>query len=156
MKTLITSLLITAASLTASNLSATGITAVTAENAPKIMGPFSQAVRAGQFLFISGNIAIDPAKGELVGDNVVEQTHQVITNIEAVLHSQGLTLENVVKAEVYLKHMHDYKKMNEVYAERFSHAVKPARQAMEVGKLPLKALVEISCIAYFPEVTTCN
>lgn len=82
------------------------------------------------------------------GDTVEDQTSQVLNNIEAILEAQGLTFQDVVKTEVYLKDMNDFKSMNAVYAQRFSHAIKPARQAMQVAKLPLDALVEISCIAF--------
>ncbi len=79
---------------------------------------------------------------------IEEQTTLVLNNVEAILRAQGLTFQDVVKTEVYLKDMNDFKGMNTVYAERFSHAVKPARQAMQVAKLPLDARVEISCIAF--------
>jgi 2-iminobutanoate/2-iminopropanoate deaminase len=119
-------------------------------DAPKPIGPYSQAVRAGQFLFISGTLAVDPATGQLLGESVEEQTEQVLKNIEAILSDQGLTFENVVKCEVYLKDITGFTGMNRVYATRFTHAVKPARQGMQVGALPLNALVEISCIAFYP------
>jgi len=118
------------------------------ELAPPI-GPYSHAVKAAGLLFVSGQIPVDPQTGKVVEGGIEAQTQQVIDNIEAVLRSEGLTLENVVKTEVYLKNMDDFKTMNMVYAERFSQAKKPARQAMQVGKLPLDVLVEISCIAAF-------
>lgn len=123
---------------------------VRTEEAPSVIGPYSQGVQAGQYLFISGQLAIEPASNKLIGSAIEEQTCQVLNNIESILRAQGLSLKNVVKAEVYLKDMNDFKGMNTVYAERFSHAVKPARQAMQVAKLPLDALVEISCIAFIP------
>ncbi len=118
------------------------------ELAPPI-GPYSHAVKAAGLLFVSGQIPVDPQTGKVVEGGIEAQTQQVIDNLEAVLRSEGLTLENVVKTEVYLKNMDDFKTMNMVYAERFSHSKKPARQAMQVGKLPLDVLVEISCIAAF-------
>ncbi len=112
------------------------------------IGPYSHAVRAGNLLFVSGQIPIDPVTGKVVEGEIEAQTKQVIDNLEAVLKSEGLSLENVVKTEVYLKNMDDFKAMNGIYANRFFHPKKPARQAMQVGKLPLDVLVEISCIAY--------
>ena len=126
---------------------------VRTDEAPRVMGAYSQAVQAGQYLFVSGQLAIDPASNKIVGSTIGEQTTQVLNNIESILRAQGLTLKNVVKAEVYLKDMNDFKGMNSVYAERFSHAIKPARQAMQVAKLPLEVLVEISCIAFIPTTT---
>jgi 2-iminobutanoate/2-iminopropanoate deaminase len=123
---------------------------VSTEEAPKAIGPYSQGIRAGQFLYISGQVPLDPVSSQMAGTTIEEQTLQVLNNIEAILRAQGLTFEHVVKSEVYLKNMDDFKAMNAIYAEKFSHAIKPARQAMQVGKLPLDALVEISCIAYIP------
>ena len=123
---------------------------VRTDEAPQAIGPYSQAVQAGQYLFVSGQLAIDPASNKLIGSTIGEQTSQVLNNIESILRTQGLTLKDIVKAEVYLKDMNDFKSMNLIYAERFSHTVKPARQAMQVARLPLDALVEISCIAFIP------
>jgi 2-iminobutanoate/2-iminopropanoate deaminase len=126
------------------------IVKVTTDQAPKAIGPYSQAIRAGHYLFVSGQLSIDPATGKLTGDTIEEQTQQVLNNIEAILNAQGLTFEHVVKSEVYLKDLRDFQGMNGVYATRFSHDTKPARQAMQVARLPLDALVEISCIAFIP------
>lgn len=134
-----------------SSLSAySGIIEVRTDEAPSVIGPYSQAVQAGQYLFISGQLAIDPASNKLIGRTIEEQTCQVLNNIESILRAQGLALKDVVKSEVYLKDMNDFKGMNTIYAERFCHDIKPARQAMQVVKLPLDALVEISCIAFVP------
>ncbi len=127
-----------------------GIHEITTPDAPKAIGPYSQAIRAGEYLFLSGQIALDPMTGKLHGNTIEEQTNQVLRNIEAILASQGLTTENVVRAEVYLKDLADFKAMNGVYGEHFSGITKPARQCMQVAKLPLDALVEISCIAFIP------
>ena len=124
---------------------------VSSEKAPKAIGPYSQAVRAGQFLFISGQLGIDPSTSNFVGEAVTEQTKQVLDNLEAILHKEGLTFQNVVKSEVYLQDMNDFQAVNLCYEERFIHAVKPARQTMAVKTLPRNALIEISCIAYIPE-----
>lgn len=125
------------------------ITKVDTENAPKAIGPYSQAVKAGSFLFISGTLPIDPATGKLVGNNIRDQTTQVLKNLLSILEDQGLSFDNVVKSEVYLHDINDFKSLNEVYAEKFIGAVKPARQTMQVAALPLGSLVEISCIAFF-------
>lgn len=124
---------------------------VSSEKAPKAIGPYSQAVRAGQFLYISGQIGIDPLTSNFVEGTVVEQTKQVLDNIEAILKEEGLTFENVVKSEVYLQDMADFQIVNRCYEERFVYKVKPARQTMAVKTLPRGALIEISCIAYTPE-----
>jgi 2-iminobutanoate/2-iminopropanoate deaminase len=123
---------------------------VETENAPKAIGPYSQAVVAGNFLFISGQIPIDPQTGEVVERTIQVQTKQVLDNIKAILEAQGLSFEHVVRAEIYLKDLNDFKEVNAIYGERFPHPVKPARQTMQVAKLPLDVLIEISCIAYIP------
>jgi 2-iminobutanoate/2-iminopropanoate deaminase len=122
--------------------------ATAGQDVPQPIGPFSQAVHAGQFLFISGQLPIDPQTGRLVEDTIEAQVRRSIDNIEALLHAEGLTLAHVVRTEVYLKDMNDFARMNTVYAERFTGATKPARQAMQVVMLPLDARVEISCIAF--------
>lgn len=115
---------------------------------PKPTGPYSHSVAAGPFVFVSGQIPIDPVTNKLAGDTIETQTIQVLDNLEAVLKAQGLTLANVVKTEVFLKHITDLKKVNEVYGRRFQDENKPARQTVQVARLPLDALIEISCIAY--------
>lgn len=127
------------------------LTRIETDLAPMAIGPYSQAICAGQYVFISGQIAIDPALGKLVGETIEEQTHQVLKNIEAILSARGLTLENVVKTEVYLKDLKDFLGMNGVYAEKFSFPAKPARATVQVSKLPLDSLIEISCTAFLPE-----
>jgi len=123
---------------------------IVTDQAPKAIGPYSQAVLAGKTLYISGQIAIDPATSKLAGESIEEQTKQVLKNIKAILSAQGLTLENVVRSEVYLKDLSHFKAMNEVYGEHFFQGVKPARQTVQAAKLPMDALIEISCIAYIP------
>jgi 2-iminobutanoate/2-iminopropanoate deaminase len=120
---------------------------VETQHAPKAIGPYSQAVDAGGFLFVSGQIPIDPKAGKIADFTILGQTKQVLDNIEAILKKAGLSFADVVKTEVYLKDLGDFQEMNALYAQRFSHPIKPARQAMQVGKLPMDALVEISCIA---------
>lgn len=123
---------------------------VQTDQAPKAIGPYSQAVKAGHYLFVSGQIGIDPASGKLIGESIQEQTKQVLRNIEAILAVEGLSFENIVKTEVYMKDLKDFQVMNTIYAEKFSCEVKAARATIEVSKLPLGALVEISCVAFIP------
>lgn len=131
-----------------------GITKIATDQAPNAIGPYSQAIRAGAYMFVSGQIAIDPTTGKFAGETIEEQTKQVLKNIEAILAAQGLTLENVVKTEVYLKDLKDFSAMNSIYAEKFSYEIKPARATVQISKLPLDALVEISCIAFIPDALT--
>jgi 2-iminobutanoate/2-iminopropanoate deaminase len=116
--------------------------------APKPNGPYSQAIRAGQFLFVAGQIPIDPKTGKLVGDTFEMQMKQVLANIEAILNANHLTFEHVVKTEVFLKDMQDVVQMNAIYTEKFCHEIKPARQTIQAAKLPMDVRVEISCIAF--------
>lgn len=127
------------------------MTKIETDQAPSAIGPYSQAICAGDYVFVSGQIAIDPSLGKLVGETIEEQTIQVLKNIEAILVAKGLTLENVVKTEVYLKDLKDFSEMNSLYGEKFSFSIKPARATVQVSKLPLDALIEISCVAFIPE-----
>jgi len=120
---------------------------VQTEKAPKAIGPYSQAVVAGDFVFCSGQIPLDPQTGELVAGGIKEQTGRVLKNLEAVLDSAGSNLSNVTSVNVYVHSMADFKEMNEVYAAAFGEH-KPARVTVGVSELPKNALVEISCIAY--------
>ena len=115
--------------------------------APAAIGPYSQAIRADKFVFVSGQIPIDPATGEFAGDDIAAQTRQSLTNIQNILASEGLTVANVVKTTVLLKNISDFGAMNEVYASFFESDC-PARAAFEVAALPKAALVEIEAIAY--------
>jgi 2-iminobutanoate/2-iminopropanoate deaminase len=121
-------------------------TQIRTTEAPAAIGPYSQAIRCGQFVYASGQIALDPASGELVGDDVQAQTQRVLQNVQAVLASAGTSLANVVKTTVFLTSMSDFQAMNAVYATFFS-GVAPARSTVAVAELPRKALVEIECIA---------
>ena len=116
------------------------------DKAPQAVGPYSQAVKVGNFLFISGQIAINPETGKLEGETVAQQTERVLKNIEAILREAGFSLKDVVKTTVYLKKICDFAEMNEVYAKFFGEH-KPARATVEVSNLPLGALVEIEAIA---------
>ncbi len=121
-------------------------TKISTTNAPAAIGPYSQAIRSGQFIYTSGQIALNPASGELVGEDVEAQTHQVLRNMQAVLSSAGTSLANVVKTTVFLTSMSDFQAMNAVYASYFSEPA-PARSTIAVAELPRKALVEIECVA---------
>lgn len=123
---------------------------ISTDQAPKAIGPYSQAIVAGSYVFVSGQIAIDPTVGKLKGETIEVQTRQVLKNMEAILVAQGLTFENVVKTEVYLKDLKDFQAMNGIYAEKFTYAIKPARATIQVSKLPMDAMVEISCTAFIP------
>ena len=119
---------------------------ISTEKAPKAIGPYSQAIEAGGFLFVSGQIALDPASGKLVEGGIVEQTEQVMKNIGGILEEAGYSFKNVVKSTCLLKEITDFKTMNEVYG-RYYTADQPARAAYAVKDLPLGALVEIETIA---------
>ncbi len=122
------------------------ITAVNTTQAPAAIGPYNQAIRYGNFVYTSGQVALDPVSGQLIGDTVQEQTHRVFQNLQAVLDSAGTSLKNVVKTTVFLATMNDFQAMNAIYAEYFQDT-KPARSTIAVAELPKKALVEIECVA---------
>jgi 2-iminobutanoate/2-iminopropanoate deaminase len=119
---------------------------ISTENAPGAIGPYSQAVKAGNFIFCSGQIPINPQTGEFVSDDVAMQTRQVLNNLSEVLKAAKTSLNNVVKTTVFLADMNDFAAMNEVYAEFFSEN-KPARATVQAARLPRDARVEIDCIA---------
>jgi 2-iminobutanoate/2-iminopropanoate deaminase len=121
-------------------------TRISSTEAPAAIGPYSQAIRCGQFIYTSGQIALDPASGELVGEDVTAQTHRVLQNLEAVLRTAGSSLARVVKTTVFLTRMSDFQAMNAVYATYFKESL-PARSTVAVAELPRKALVEIECVA---------
>ena len=116
-------------------------------NAPAAIGPYSQAVQAGDLVFVSGQLPIDPATGEFAGADIESQARQSLNNIKAILESEGLSIENVVKTTVLLQNIGDFGAMNEVYATFFAGQC-PARAAFEVAALPKGALVEIEAVAY--------
>lgn len=119
---------------------------INTELAPEAIGPYSQSVLAGNILFISGQLPIDPETGKFAGNNIKSQTEQSLKNIESILEKAGCTMDNVVKTTVLLNDMGDFAKMNEVYAKFFTKDY-PARAAYEVAKLPKDALVEIEAVA---------
>ena len=119
---------------------------VSTERAPRAIGPYSQAVRSGNFLFASGQIPIDPATGEFVAGGITEQTEQVMRNVSAILEAAGAGLQQVVKTTVFLADMDDFTAMNEVYG-RFFGEDPPARATVQAARLPRDARVEIEAIA---------
>ena len=119
---------------------------ISTPNAPAAIGPYSQAIVAGNLVFCSGQIALDPATMKIVGTTVAEQTEQALSNLRAVLHAAGSGLDRVLKTTVYLKNMGDFGTMNDVYG-RFFGMHRPARAAIEAARLPKDALIEIECIA---------
>ena len=121
-------------------------TAIHTDLAPAAIGPYSQAIKAGNTVYVSGQIPIDPATGSFAGDDITTQTRQSLTNLKNILNAAGADLCNVVKTTVYLANMGDFAAMNAVYAEFFA-APYPARAAFEVACLPKNALVEIECVA---------
>jgi 2-iminobutanoate/2-iminopropanoate deaminase len=124
--------------------------AVSTKDAPAAIGPYSQAIRIGSFLYTSGQVALDPASGALVTGGVAEQTVRVIENLKAVLAAAGASLAQVVKTTVFLKNIGDFAVMNEVYGRYFAgeDVIAPARSTVEVARLPKDALVEIEVIAH--------
>jgi 2-iminobutanoate/2-iminopropanoate deaminase len=113
---------------------------------PKPIGPYSQAIKSNGFLFISGQVALDPQSGEFVGTDVRQQTERVLENVKAILEAAGVSFHHVVKTTVYLKDMNDFTAMNEVYARYFVSAP-PARSTVQAARLPKDALVEIEVTA---------
>ena len=119
---------------------------ISTENAPGAIGPYSQAIKAGNMVFCSGQIPIDPATGDFVSADVAEQTEQVLINLTAVLEAAGASLSDVVKTTVFLADMGEFAAMNDVYARHFLEN-KPARATVQAARLPRDARVEIDCIA---------
>ena len=119
---------------------------ISTANAPQAIGPYSQAIEVGGFVFVSGQIPLIPATGELVEGSVEVQTARVLENLKAILEAAGSSLENVVKTTVYITNMDDFTKVNGIYGQYFQENP-PARVCVEVGKLPKGALVEIDVIA---------
>jgi len=120
------------------------------EKAPKPVGPYSQAIKAGPFLFISGQIPIDPSTNEIIKGDIVAQTRRVLENIKAILEAAGYSLKDVVSVTVYLRNLTLFNEFNKVYAEYFQENP-PTRTTVEVSNLPKGVLVEINAIAYKSE-----
>lgn len=119
---------------------------VTSEQAPAPIGPYSQAVKAGNTLYVSGQIPFDQLTGEMINQNITEETHQVMKNMEAVLTAAGMGFQNVVKCSIFIKDMGQFATINEAYGMYFK-TDPPARETVEVARLPKDVNVEISCIA---------
>lgn len=119
---------------------------IATNTAPQAIGPYSQAIRGGGFVFVSGQIAIEPATGNIIGGTAAEQTERVMENLKAILQAAGTEMEKVVKCTVFLKSMSDFASMNEVYGRYFPQAP-PARSTVEVARLPKDVLVEIDVVA---------
>lgn len=114
--------------------------------APKPIGPYSQAVNVNGVLFVSGQIALDPETGELVNENITEETHAVMKNLDAILHAAGYAFSDVVKCSIFVRNMNEFATINDAYG-RYFKSDPPARETVEVSKLPKDVQVEISCIA---------
>jgi 2-iminobutanoate/2-iminopropanoate deaminase len=122
-------------------------TVISTSDAPSAIGPYSQAIRVGDLLFVSGQIPIDPATGKLIDQTDIKaQTHRVLENLTAILRAAGASIDNVVRTTVFLRNMSDFADMNSVYAEYFRTAP-PARSTVEAARLPRDVSVEIDCIA---------
>lgn len=119
---------------------------ISTENAPKAIGPYSQAIKHNGLVFVSGQIPLNPASGTLVEGPIADQTRQVLENLKAILKAAGADLSKVLKATVFLKDMGDFEEMNKVYAEYFGEH-KPARATVQVAKLPRDVGVEIEVVA---------
>ncbi len=119
--------------------------AIETDRAPAAIGPYSQAVRAGQFVFLSGQVPLDPTTGEIIDGDVAAQTHRVMQNLDAVLNAAGTSLDSVVRTTVYLADLADFSVVNEVYGSYFQDPA-PARATVQVARLPKDARVEIDAI----------
>jgi 2-iminobutanoate/2-iminopropanoate deaminase len=120
-------------------------TIIETPNAPKAIGPYSQAVRYGDLLFVSGMLGMDPKTGEFAGPDIEAQAIRVLDNLKAVIDAAGMNLQNVLKSTVFLKDMNDFAKLNEIYGRYFKDAP-PARETVQVARLPRDAAIEISVI----------
>jgi 2-iminobutanoate/2-iminopropanoate deaminase len=120
-------------------------TIISTPDAPKAIGPYSQAVRYGDLLFVSGMLGMDPKTGEMAGTDIESQAIRILENLKAVIEAAGMTLQNVLKSTVFLKDMNDFAKFNEIYGRYFAQAP-PARETVQVAKLPRDAAIEISVI----------
>lgn len=121
---------------------------ISTDRAPQAIGPYSQAVKANGFLFVSGQIPLDPVTGQLVYGGVEMETRQVLNNLKAILEAEGLTFDNVIRTTVFLKDMEDFALVNKIYGEAFSQNP-PARACVQVAKLPRDVSVEIDVVAVY-------
>lgn len=119
---------------------------VFSKNAPAPIGPYSQAVKAGNTLYVSGQIALDADTGDLINENITEETHAVMKNLDAILTAAQFSFSDVVKCSIFIRNMNDFTTINDAYGQYFKSSP-PARETVEVSKLPKNVNVEISCIA---------
>jgi len=122
-------------------------TVINSKDAPEAIGPYSHAIMAGNFLFISGQLPIDPSTGQFAGNDIASQTKQSLKNLLTIVKTSGMGVDNIIKTTVYLSDMNNFATMNEVYSTVFK-AEYPARVAVEAARLPKDALVEIEAIAF--------
>jgi 2-iminobutanoate/2-iminopropanoate deaminase len=120
------------------------------DNAPKPVGPYSQAVKAGNLVFVAGQVAIDPKTGALIQGDIKDQTKRVLENIKSILEAASLSMDHVVKTSVFLRNIADFSKMNDIFGTYFRSGP-PARTTVQAGNLPPGAEVEIDAVAYVPE-----
>ena len=123
--------------------------AIGTAKAPAAIGPYSQAIKAGNLVFVSGQLPINPVNGQIITGAIEEQTEQVLRNIQAILEAAGASLENVVKTTLFIRDMNDFAKINEAYAKFFKNCP-PARATVQVARLPKDAGIEIEAIAVLP------
>ena len=130
-------------------MKSSSIQAIETKFAPKPVGPYNQAVLVENYLYCSGQIALDPSTGAMVGNgNIEEETRQVLKNLMAVVEAAGGKSSNVIRTTIYLTDLNDFAKVNEIYAETFNETVSPARACVEVSNLPKGGKIEIDCIAW--------
>tara|TARA_B100000424_G_C22924262_1_gene491705 strand:- start:734 stop:1114 length:381 start_codon:yes stop_codon:yes gene_type:complete len=120
---------------------------ITSKNAPSPIGPYNQAVIANGFMYISGQVGMNPKTGKIIKDSISEETEQVMKNLSSILNEASISFENVVKTTIFLSDMNDFSLVNEVYGKYFDEDTAPARETVQVSKLPLGVNVEISMIA---------
>ena len=120
---------------------------ITSKNAPSPIGPYNQAVMANGFMFISGQVGMNPKTGKIIKDSISDETEQVMKNLSSILNEASISFENVVKTTIFLSDMNDFSLVNEVYGKYFEEDTAPARETVQVSKLPLGVNVEISMIA---------
>jgi 2-iminobutanoate/2-iminopropanoate deaminase len=122
--------------------------AIQTEKAPRAIGPYSQAIQTGPFLFISGQLPLNPQTGKIESFEIEGQTRQVLHNLQAILEAAGLRCSDVIRSEIFLQNLDHFTTVNNLYAEVFSQRPQPARQTIQVSRLPQNSLIEISCIAW--------
>jgi len=130
----------------------TALSVINTPKAPKAIGPYSQAIQDGTHLFVSGQLPIDPSTGKIESSDIEGQSEQVFQNLKAILAEAGLDFTDVLRVDVFMTNLADFGLVNTLYAKQFNHATPPARQTIEVSRLPLDALIEMSCIALLKKV----